>query len=364
MRLRNIPSLLLAALFFCGDSFAAEVPRQDAAVLKKKWERELEECHNGADALLGQLIARMSVQPGAKDVPPEQEIAWLESYLVCQGLATGDVKACQRLKDAPGEIYLTCRERQIENQMAWRIFHGLDAAAACRIRMAMVSPPLKETDWDQYCGILIKVIKTGQTAQFCDELGKRGVIKGADLRGCPAHHAYLLGMPDQCEKADSRCRAEAGLIQALRSKDPAYCSASPLCGALSRHDVAACSVYLAYLKKSGEQRCAQAEAQLRKLRGQDGTAEAEEKHRLEDRQRREKKIAVEAEEKRRIEGQQKLEKEAAREQAVQKAAAARRLKAAKMKREQLQEGQPMETGLGDVEKRAREVESGNERRGK
>lgn len=159
------------------------------------------------------------------------------AYSVCVSLIPGQ-DASRSFFGGKGSAHRS-RDHSLHARLAWAAIRGTDAdVEALYPEMAQAHGGTKNAR--QLFDLLASNLKRGEGAKsFC------GAAEGLrDWKGkCEESVAFLDGAPEECGNAQE-CRDEAGLVAALRSKDPKACEASPLCRALTTHEVRSCQYYL------------------------------------------------------------------------------------------------------------------------
>ncbi|MCX5796728.1 MAG: hypothetical protein NTY77_14635 [Elusimicrobia bacterium] len=135
---------------------------------------------------------------------------------------------------------------------AWATFKQNDASACARL----MHFPYDEEQGKRIpksnaalCEAFAPALKSGRA----EILVEQGILPKSDPAALN-NVTFLRGQPELCAKAEpyerAVCRAEASLLRALRSGDPAACAASPLCKALASRREQDCAPYLAAANKS------------------------------------------------------------------------------------------------------------------
>ena len=205
----------------------------------------------------------------------------------------------------------------------------------CRGYSDRPDSPLASVDMRR-CRLFFSILRKNQgSVALCKQAREMGIAD--ENFGCAQAMSYVDGRSARCTAGGEKCRELAALVEALRTKDPRDCSASPFCKVLSSRDSRDCAPYLTRANTAfcGEiAPRAALQNRLEQVR-RDEIA----KHALEQKQARQAEIA---------------RSEQVKAEVVKKASEQRRFK----------KGEPMQTISSDILKRMEKIEAAGKKGGK
>mgnify|MGYP001608614424 CR=1 FL=1 len=180
---------------------------------------------------------------------------WTKQFFACVSLASHQPASSKTSGSPPGDKdsqQLAVMAAAIQGMIAG---HENPENDPCRWASSVSGNSVSSMEIRR-CRLLHSVIQQRQgSGVLCKKAREMGVVDKdfADKDfGCSPDMSFIDGRPDRCGDGwDSvECRELAGLVAALRSKEPKDCAASPFCKVLSSRDVRACEPYLKQANKA------------------------------------------------------------------------------------------------------------------